>query len=120
MGRLIIATEDGSEGARGRVTEVLEKELRENRPKNTIFFNCGPELMLKKAMEIERKYGQPEKIFSQIERIMKCGFGLCGHCGLNGFLTCVDGSYFDYSTLKKCRHFGKFKRDKTGRLVRLR
>lgn len=119
LGKLIIATEDGSEGTRGRVTEILEKELRENKPKNAVFFNCGPELMMKKAMELEKKYGQPEKIFSQIERIMKCGFGLCGHCGLNGFLTCVDGSYFDYLTLKKSRHFGKFKRDKTGRLVKI-
>ncbi|PIS39580.1 MAG: hypothetical protein COT33_01255 [Candidatus Nealsonbacteria bacterium CG08_land_8_20_14_0_20_38_20] len=119
LGKLIIATEDGNEGARGRVTEVLERYLRENKPKNVVFFNCGPELMLKKAMDIEKKYSPPEKIFSLTERIMKCGFGICGHCALNGKLTCVDGPYFNYSTLKKCRHFGKFKRDKTGRLVSL-
>lgn len=120
LGKLIIATEDGSEGAKGMVTKILEKELRENKPKNVVFFNCGPELMMKKAMEIESNYSQPQRVFSLIERFMKCGFGICGHCGLNGFLTCVDGPYFDYSTLKKCRHFGKFKRDKTGRLVRIR
>jgi dihydroorotate dehydrogenase (NAD+) catalytic subunit len=120
LGKLIVATEDGSEGAKGKVTEILEKHLRGNKPKDVVFFNCGPELMLKKAMELEKKYTQPEKIFSLTERFMKCGFGLCGHCSLNGFLTCVDGPYFDYSTLKKCRHFGKFKRDKTGRLVRIK
>ncbi len=119
LGKLIVATEDGSEGARGRVTEILEKYLKENKPKDAVFFNCGPELMMEKAMEIERKYSPPEKILSLIERFMKCGFGICGHCGLNGFLTCVDGPYFDYSALKKCRHFGKFKRDKTGRLIKI-
>lgn len=119
LGKLIITTEDGSEGVKGKVTEILESYLRKNKPRNAVFFNCGPELMMKKAMETEKNYSPPEKIFSLTERFMKCGFGICGHCGLNGSLTCVDGPYFNYSTLKKCRHFGNFKRDKTGRLIKI-
>ena len=119
LGETILITEDGSEGEKGRVTEILEKYLKKARPRRTIFYNCGPELMMEKAMEIERRYTTGDRIFASIERYAKCGIGLCGHCAINSYRSCVDGPVFDFNSLSQLSHFAKFKRDKTGRLVKI-
>ena len=41
----------------------------------------------------------PERIRLSMERNMKCGVGLCGHCQFREFFVCVDGPVFDYSEL---------------------
>jgi dihydroorotate dehydrogenase (NAD+) catalytic subunit len=100
LGILFVCTEDGSEGKKGLVTELLEKHLRTG-ARYTCFFNCGPEPMIAKAIDIEKRYIDPERIFASIERYTKCGVGICGSCSLNGYRTCVDGPVFDGNFLIK-------------------
>jgi NAD(P)H-flavin reductase len=38
----------------------------------------------------------PENIYVSIERNMKCGIGLCGHCQFGSDFVCKDGPVFPY------------------------
>jgi len=117
-GEVIISTDDGSKGRRSLVTDSLETYLCENTlGKHSYFYNCGPEVMMKKAVEIEMNYTLPERIFASVERYTPCGVGICGRCSMDGYRTCVDGPVFDSLFLKQSEEFGKFKRDRTGRKV---
>jgi dihydroorotate dehydrogenase (NAD+) catalytic subunit len=90
-----IATEDGSVGYKGLVTELLRKHLQECHNKGSVFFfNCGPEEMIDAAFAIEQQYTSPEKIYSAIDYVTKCGVGLCGSCATkDGRRLCVDGPF---------------------------
>lgn len=90
-----IATEDGSLGHKGLVTELLQKHLQEHNSRgNMIFFNCGPEEMINAALAIEQQYTSPERIYSAIDYVTKCGVGLCGSCATkDGRRLCVDGPF---------------------------
>lgn len=105
------ATEDGSLGRKGMVTDLIEINGAKE------FFNCGPEMMLVKAAEIEAKSIEANRIFCAIERYTKCGVGICGSCAMDGLRTCVDGPVFPYSILKNGRDFGKYKRGPSGRRI---
>jgi dihydroorotate dehydrogenase electron transfer subunit len=71
-----IATEDGSEGLRGLVTDLLQDSLNNSRPE--VIYACGPEPMLKSvaAMGIDR--GIETQI--SLEARMACGLGACRGC----------------------------------------
>jgi len=115
---VIVATEDGSEGTKGFVTDALKNYLQSMLSKDKISFcNCGPELMIEKVVKIENDSGNAGSILSSIERYMKCGVGLCGTCSIDGRRSCVDGPIFTFDDLSKSKHFGKFKRDVSGSLV---
>ena len=43
----------------------------------------------------------PENIITTMERNMKCGVGLCGHCHMEGVLVCKDGPVFSAAELKQ-------------------
>ena len=76
---LDLATEDGSLGARGRVTAPLEEALRARAAGSRVMlYACGPELMLKAVADLARSYGCPSEIST--ERIMGCGLGGCYSC----------------------------------------
>jgi dihydroorotate dehydrogenase electron transfer subunit len=75
--RLVLTTEDGSMGERGRITSPLERELAlTDRP--PIVYACGPEAMMKAAAAIASRAGAP--CFVSMERIMGCGLGGCYSC----------------------------------------
>ncbi len=89
-----IATDDGSEGHKGFVTEILKKRLEELNQTGIVFYNCGPEPMIKAAMEIERQYTSADKIFNSVDYVTKCGVGICGSCATpDGKRACVDGPF---------------------------
>jgi dihydroorotate dehydrogenase (NAD+) catalytic subunit len=89
-----ISTDDGSEGFKGFVTELLQKRLDELKEKNLVFFNCGPEKMILKAIEVETKFARKENIYSSIDYATKCGVGICGSCATkDGKRLCVDGPF---------------------------
>jgi len=44
-----------------------------------------------------------QKVFMSFERRMKCGVGKCGHCQINGALTCQQGPTFSYAEIKDLR-----------------
>lgn len=62
---------------------------------------CGPEVMMRFtvwALEEERHLAR-ERIFVSMERNMKCGVGLCGHCQIVPFFVCKDGPVFSFDRL---------------------
>jgi dihydroorotate dehydrogenase electron transfer subunit len=77
--RLVLATEDGSAGVRGRVTVALERELAAVRqPNATMVYACGPEPMLEAVAKLASRYSQPSEV--SVERVMGCGLGGCYSC----------------------------------------
>ena len=113
--QIIPVTEDGSYGEKGYVTDVLEKLLEEN--KYDAIYTCGPELMMYKVVKLANEKG----IFVQasLERMMKCGVGICGSCCVNEDLVCRDGTVFDGQYLAKNTEFGHFERTKSGILEKI-
>jgi dihydroorotate dehydrogenase subfamily 1 len=109
------ATEDGSAGTCGLVTSIMDLEPH----RGCEFFNCGPEAMLIRTAELERKVTDPSKIFCSVERYTKCSMGLCGGCAMDGYRTCIDGPVFAYTALLAGRDFGRCKRAASGRRVGL-
>ena len=65
------------------------------RPESVRAFVCGPEVMIHFTVEALRERGVPdERIFLSLERDMRCGVGLCGHCQLGPTLICRDGPVY--------------------------
>lgn len=79
----------------GVVTELISKVSLD--PKNTIALVCGPETMMKHTVkELSRKGFKPNAIFLSLERRMKCGVGLCGHCQVGPYFVCKHGPVFPF------------------------
>ncbi|MEM2866712.1 MAG: dihydroorotate dehydrogenase electron transfer subunit [Candidatus Hadarchaeales archaeon] len=110
-----VATEDGSGGEKGMVTDLLERELPK-RPWKVLA--CGPEEMLVKV--VEECMRRRRKVQVSLERYMRCGLGVCGSCVLDpvGWRVCTEGPVFDGRLLLRT-DFGKFERDSTGRRLPL-
>jgi NAD(P)H-flavin reductase len=57
---------------------------------------CGPEIMMRLSARALLEAGVPsERIWVSLERNMRCGIGLCGHCQLGPILVCRDGPVAD-------------------------
>jgi len=96
------ATDDGSffftKYYKGTVAELLEKEIKKGNflAQGTVFFNCGPDAMIRAAEAIERGYVPQEQILSSNEGLTMCGYGLCGACAReDGLRLCVDGPFMN-------------------------
>jgi len=62
---------------------------------------CGPPIMIKFTLPVLTELGFPEsRIFTSLERRMKCGIGKCGRCGIGSKYICVDGPVFSFEELK--------------------
>ena len=107
--QVIPVTEDGTYGIKGFVTDALE-ELLEKSSFDAVY-TCGPELMMYKTV----KLALSNQIFVQasLERMMKCGSGICGSCCINEDLVCRDGTIFDGGYLMKNDEFGHYHRTKS-------
>ena len=75
---IVLATEDGSRGSRGRVTAPLEQALATRAPDSVMMYACGPEAMLAAVAKLAAKYHQPSQV--SVERVMGCGLGGCYSC----------------------------------------
>jgi dihydroorotate dehydrogenase electron transfer subunit len=73
---VVVATEDGSAGHRGLVTEPLEQALSDAGAAR--IYACGPNPMLKAVAEIARSRGV--RCEMSLEAHMACGFGVCLGC----------------------------------------
>jgi dihydroorotate dehydrogenase electron transfer subunit len=97
---LQVATEDGSDGTEGLVTDLLEREIaREDAAR---VYACGPTPMMRRAAEIARAAGLPCLV--SLENRMACGFGICLGCAVprsdQGYhLVCRDGPVFESGDL---------------------
>ncbi|MEK7084292.1 MAG: dihydroorotate dehydrogenase electron transfer subunit [Patescibacteria group bacterium] len=113
-----VATDDGSRGHHGYVTDVLRRILHENikalKHENILVSTCGPELMEKRVLDICNEYEVNCEI--SIERYMKCGFGVCGQCCMDpiGIRTCMEGQVVSRDVANQLTEFGKYHRDKSG------
>jgi dihydroorotate dehydrogenase (NAD+) catalytic subunit len=92
-----VATDDGSAGYHGVVTELLRERLQamsERERKPLVFYNCGPQGMVHAAAKVQREFCSAEQIFSSIDYLTKCGVGICGACTTpDGRRLCVDGPF---------------------------
>jgi dihydroorotate dehydrogenase electron transfer subunit len=102
---LAIATEDGSLGHRGRVTEVLENLLDKISGTKRIVC-CGPEPMMQAVCELARRNAVSCEV--SLETPMACGIGICFTCVAkidqgNGTWdyrrTCIEGPIFQAETI---------------------
>lgn len=94
--KLIIATDDGTYGEKGFVTDVLKKLLESNIKIDRVI-TIGPAIMMKAVSDMTK----PKKIktIASLNSLMVCGMGMCGACritvGGETKLTCSDGPDFD-------------------------
>ncbi|NND44157.1 MAG: dihydroorotate dehydrogenase, partial [Xanthomonadales bacterium] len=92
-----VATDDGSAGFNGLVTELLRERLEqlgEAERAKLVFYNCGPAPMVHAAIAVQREYCSADQIFSAIDYLTKCGVGICGACAApDGRRLCVDGPF---------------------------
>lgn len=85
----------GWHGNVGVVTTLLKKTGFD--PDNTIAMLCGPEIMMRfVAMDLIKRGLTLDHIYVSMERNMKCGIGLCGHCQYGPTFVCKDGPVFSY------------------------
>jgi dihydroorotate dehydrogenase electron transfer subunit len=76
---LMLTTEDGSAGERGRVVAPLDRELANRKADAALMiYACGPEGMLAATAKTAAKYSRPCQV--SVERIMGCGMGGCYSC----------------------------------------
>jgi dihydroorotate dehydrogenase electron transfer subunit len=112
---LRIATEDGSRGQRGLVTDLLERALAEPQGAGGAaqrgeaerrrapaggarVYTCGPQAMMQRVAQLAAAAGLPCVV--SLENHMACGFGVCLGCAAplaaGGYaLVCRDGPAFE-------------------------
>ena len=108
--KVTVSTDDGSYGKKGFVTDLVEKILGETR--FDAVYVCGPEIMMYKTVQSAHSRGM--FVQASLERMMKCGVGICGSCCAGEDLVCRDGTIFDGQHLSSNREFGRFHRNKAG------
>ena len=90
-GEVHVATEDGSHGKKGFVTDLFSG-LNLNR--NCYFLNCGPKAMIEAVLPLELQITSADKVYSSIDYMTRCGVGICGSCANEqGLRTCVEGPF---------------------------
>ena len=107
---LHVATDDGSVGREGYNTALLEGLISEI----DMVMTCGPEIMMKTAMDICEKASVPIEV--SVERYMKCGSGVCGNCCVDGLgvPVCKSGPVFPGEMVRKIEGFAEYHRDNVG------
>lgn len=99
---LVLTTEDGSRGERGRVTAPLDRALASRAPGTTMIYACGPEPMLAAVAAVAGRHSQPCEV--SVERTMGCGLGGCYSCVIkvtrqsappHFVRSCIAGPVFD-------------------------
>jgi len=95
-----VATDDGSRGHHGPVTDLLEESLRKNSGE-VVVYACGPKPMLKKVAGTTRALSIPCEV--SLEAHMACGLGACQGCAVKAsgdsgrtyFYVCKEGPVFE-------------------------
>jgi len=97
-----VATDDGSVGHHGLVTELLAAEIQ--RDPHAVVYACGPAAMLEGVRALCADSGTPAQL--ALEAGMACGFGACFGCVVprrdGGYLrVCLDGPVIDAAELER-------------------
>jgi dihydroorotate dehydrogenase electron transfer subunit len=98
---LILTTEDGTRGERGRVTTPLERALAKPPASRFTIYACGPTPMMRAVARLGEAASRP--VFVSLEPVMGCGMGGCYSCvvrvrrgdGSHFVRSCLDGPVFD-------------------------
>ncbi|HWS57790.1 MAG TPA: FAD/NAD(P)-binding protein [Actinotalea sp.] len=96
-----VTVDNGQHAWRGKVGLVTQLVPRAGfDPRNTLALVCGPETMMRYVAVALADRGVPEdRVRLSMERNMKCGVGLCGHCQMRELFICVDGPVLGYDRL---------------------
>jgi NAD(P)H-flavin reductase len=96
-----ITVDNGQHAWRGKVGVVTQLVPRAGfDPRHTLALVCGPEVMMRYVAQALVDRGVPaHRVRLSMERSMKCGIGLCGHCQLRELFVCVDGPVLAYDRL---------------------
>jgi NAD(P)H-flavin reductase len=99
-GDVALATDDGSAGHGGFVTELLADELERDRDRTV--YACGPPPMLERVRALCAERDVPAQL--ALESGMACGFGACFGCVVptrDGYVRlCVDGPVLEAAALE--------------------
>lgn len=107
--KLLKVTDDGSEGIKGVAVDALgELDLESF----DMIYVCGPERMLKSIFDFLK--GKRVHAQFSLERMMKCGIGVCDSCSIDGYQLCKDGPAFDMEVVSEMNEFGKTKLTESG------
>lgn len=101
---IVLATEDGSRGAHGRITAPLGDALAARPLGNPVkLYVCGPTPMMRACAQLAATHGRACDV--SLEQVMGCGLGGCYSCvvlarGAGGSTphhtrTCIEGPVFD-------------------------
>jgi NAD(P)H-flavin reductase len=86
-------------GRVGVVTTLIPAARFE--PENAVAFVVGPEIMMRFTARALLDRGlEPDRIWVSLERTMRCGVGLCGHCQLGTTLICRDGPVYRWDEVE--------------------
>jgi dihydroorotate dehydrogenase electron transfer subunit len=106
--RIVLATEDGSRGTRGRITAPLEQELRDRPLGQPVkLYACGPTPMMRACAKLAEVHGRACDV--SLEQVMGCGLGGCYSCVVKARTgdaaphhtrTCIDGPVFDAARIE--------------------
>jgi dihydroorotate dehydrogenase electron transfer subunit len=95
-----LATDDGSIGHHGLVTDLLAEELEHD--DGALVYACGPPPMLEAVRALCAERGVPAQL--ALESGMACGYGACFGCVVptrDGYVRlCLDGPVLDAATLE--------------------
>ena len=97
-----VTVDNGQHAWRGRVGLVTQLISRGGfDATNTLALVCGPEVMMRYAASALADRGvRKDRLRLSMERNMKCGVGLCGHCQLRELFVCVVGPVLTYDVLE--------------------
>jgi dihydroorotate dehydrogenase electron transfer subunit len=102
--RVHLASDDGSLGFRGFVTQLLAQHIGATGPRHLV--GCGPEPMLRALADLAQLHGLPCHI--SLETPMACGLGICFSCvakirsgdGWDYCRVCIEGPVFDATAVQ--------------------
>lgn len=111
--KTIFVTDDGSFGEKGFASTFTIQQMQDGSCDHV--YTCGPEPMIWKIFTAAENLNIPMQ--ACLERLMKCGIGLCGQCCVDplGYRVCVEGPVFNSEILRKISDFGKYRRDFGGK-----
>jgi dihydroorotate dehydrogenase electron transfer subunit len=113
--RLLASTDDGSYGSKGLASDIATKLI--DNMEFDVAYTCGPEQMMKRIADKCLEKAIP--LQASLERLMKCGIGICGSCVIGEYRVCKDGPVFDAAILKRIPEFGVYRRDASGAKIRI-
>lgn len=100
-----VSTDDGSDGFKGTVLDLIKSDFKENDYGKIRFFVCGPTRMMKAVADYA--FENNFECYASLECDMACGIGLCQGCNIEMIggekiykLVCKEGTIFETKTVR--------------------